>query len=137
MSGLFLAYVYLHLEVLIFMYELPKKSIFCDKKIFNNVYTKGCSYSNRLIVIHVMRSNKINGEVGFTVGKKVGNAVIRNRIKRLMRETYRLCQYEIQSDVKIILIGRKTLINSNCNDVIKAFKDVCLKAKILKRSSYH
>ena len=114
------------------MYELPKKVIFRSKQEFNKVYSKGRSYLNYFLIIHVINSNKIEGKVGFAVGKKIGNAVVRNRIKRLLRESYRLYRHRIKSDVSMILIARKPLVNAKCNDAIKAFQDVCKKANIWK-----
>ena len=115
------------------MYELPKKIIFRRKQEFNKVYSKGRSYVNHFIIIHVLNSNKIEGKVGFAVGKKIGNAVIRNRIKRLLRESYRIYQRDIQKNVSMVLIARKPLINVKCDVVKKAFKELCNKAQILKR----
>ena len=114
------------------MYELPKKIILRKKIEFNKVYNKGRSYSNHAIVIHVMKSDEIKGKVGFAVGKKNGNAVVRNRVKRLLRESYRHCRHEIKPDVSMVLIARKPLINAKCDEVIRIFKDICKKAKILK-----
>ena len=115
------------------MYELPKTNIISSKFEFNRVYSKGHSYVNHLMVIHVINSDDIKGKIGFAVGKKVGNAVIRNRIKRLMRETYRIMQHDIQSNVSMIMIARKPLIEAKTDDVIKAFKNLCKKAKIWKK----
>ena len=116
------------------MYELPKDIIIRNKFEFNRVYSKGSSYVNHLMVIHVISADNIKGKVGFAVGKKIGNAVIRNRIKRLMREVYRISRHEIQTNVSIILIARKPLIESKFNVVHKGFINLCKKAKILKRS---
>ncbi len=113
------------------MYELPKKIILKNKFAFHRVYSKGRSYANQSLIIHVLKNNDIKGRIGFAVGKKVGNAVVRNRIKRLLRETYRLNRLEIQPNVSMILIARKSLKNAKLNDVIRDFKDICRKAKIL------
>ena len=115
------------------MYELSKKNIIRNKIDFNKVYCNGHSYANYSLVIHVIKSTDIKGKVGFAVGKKLGNAVVRNRIKRLLREAYRLCQHDIVQNVSIIVIARKTLINAKSYVVTKDFKNLCCKAKILKR----
>ena len=115
------------------MYELPKENIIRNKFEFNKVYSKGHSYVNHLMVIHVINSDNIKGKIGFAVGKKIGNAVVRNRIKRLMREAYRITQHDIQSNAAIIMIARKSLIEAKTDDVIKAFKNLCKKAKIWKK----
>ena len=117
------------------MYELPKSSIIRNKFEFNRVYSKGRSYVNHMMIIHVINSDKVKGKIGFAVGKKIGNAVIRNRIKRLMREAYRISQHEIDQNVSMILIARKPLIDVKSNVVQNAFINLCKKAKILKRRS--
>ena len=117
------------------MYELPKSSIISNKFEFNRVYNKGRSYVNHMMIIHVINSDSVKGKVGFAVGKKIGNAVVRNRIKRLMREAYRISQHEINQNISMILIARKPLADVKSNEVQKAFINLCKKAKILKRRS--
>ena len=115
------------------MYELPKSSIIRNKFEFNRVYSKGRSYVNHMMIIHVINSDNIKGKVGFAVGKKIGNAVVRNRLKRLMREAYRISQHDINQNVSMILIARKPLVDVKSDAVQKAFISLCKKAKILKR----
>ena len=117
------------------MYELPKSSIIRNKFEFNRVYSKGRSYVNQMMIIHVVNSDNVKGKVGFAVGKKIGNAVVRNRIKRLMREAYRIGQYSINQNISMILIARKPLADAKSYLVQKAFMNLCKKAKILKGSS--
>ena len=117
------------------MYELPKSSIIRNKFEFNRVYSKGRSYVNQMMIIHVVNSDNVKGKVGFAVGKKIGNAVVRNRIKRLMREAYRIGQHSINQNISMILIARKPLIEAKSYFVQKSFMELCKKAKILKRSS--
>ena len=117
------------------MYELPKSNIIRNKFEFNRVYSKGRSYVNQMMIIHVINSDNVKGKVGFAVGKKIGNAVIRNRIKRLMREAYRINQHCINQNVSMILIARKPLVDAKAHLVQKAFMNLCKKAKIVKRGT--
>ena len=117
------------------MYELPKSSIIRNKFEFNRVYSKGRSYVNQMMIIHLVNSDKVKGKVGFAVGKKIGNAVVRNRIKRLMREAYRISQHCINQNISMILIARKPLVEAKSYLVKKSFIDLCKKAKIVKRRS--
>ncbi len=112
------------------MYELSKSKIFRGKREFSVVYNRGRSYANSRLVLYVMRSSELEGRVGFAAGKKLGCAAVRNRIKRLLREAYRLTQHEIDSEYAIILVGRKKLLDAKCDEVIKAFRELCARAKI-------
>ena len=112
------------------MYELPKKIIIRNKFEFNRVYSKGRSYVNHFMIIHIINSDTVRGKVGFAVGKKIGNAVVRNRIKRLMREAYRLNQHEISQNVSMILIARKPLVDVKFHLLNGAFVNICKRAKI-------
>lgn len=113
------------------MYELNKSEILRDKRDFNHVYTKGRSYANKSLVVHVLSDENHNGKVGFAAGKKLGGAVVRNRVKRLLRETYRLCKKNLRKDVAIILMGRKNLVDAKLDVAIKAFRDICKKANLV------
>ena len=112
------------------MFELGRNKIFRGKCEFNRVYSKGRSLSNREIVIYVLEDENLRGKVGFAAGKKLGCAVIRNRVKRLLREAYRLNQYHIKPNCAIILMGRKNLVEAKCEVAIKSFCDICKRAKI-------
>ena len=113
------------------MFELNKSEILRDKRDFNAVYSKGRSYANRNLVIHVLYDERYNGKVGFAAGKKLGGAVVRNRVKRLLRETYRLCKKNLRSDCALIIMGRKNLVDAKVDVAIKSFRDICKKAKLM------
>ena len=115
------------------LYELPREMIFRGKREFAAVYNHGRSYANGKMVLYVLRSDGLEGRVGFAAGKKLGGAVVRNRVKRMLREAYRLFQHEIRADYAIILVGRKTLVEAKSNVVSEAFRELCTRAKILKR----
>lgn len=112
------------------MFELSKSEILRDKRDFNNVYSKGRSYANKNLVLYVLDDERYNGKIGFAAGKKLGNAVVRNRVKRLLREAYRLNKKNLRSDRAIILMGRKNLVDAKVDVAIKAFRDICKKAKL-------
>ena len=113
------------------MFELRKSEILRDKRDFNAVYSKGRSYVKKNIIIHVLYDDRYNGKVGFAAGKKLGGAVIRNRVKRLLRETYRLSKKNLRKDCAIIIMGRKNLIDAKVDVAIKSFRDICKKANLL------
>ena len=57
-------------------------------KDFQNVYNKGNSYANRLLVMYVLENHTDKNRLGISVSKKVGNSVIRHHLTRLIREWY-------------------------------------------------
>ena len=112
------------------MYELNKSEILRDNRDFNSVYTKGRAYVNKNLVLHVLNDSRYNGKVGFAAGKKLGCSVVRNRVKRLLRETYRLCKKNLRRDRAIILMGRKNLVDAKLDVAMKSFMELCKKAKL-------
>ena len=117
------------------MFNLRKREIFRGKHDFNAVHNRGRSFANHALVILIVRDERYNGKVGFAAGKKLGGAVIRNRVKRLMREAYRLNKNSLRRDCGMILVGRKFLVTAKFKDAQKAFLDLCKRAKLLLKSN--
>ena len=112
------------------MFQLKKSEILRGKNSFNAVHSHGRSFANHGLVLLVTRDEKFYGKVGFAAGKKLGGAVVRNRVKRLMREAYRLNKNFLRRDCGMILVGRKFLVNAKFKDAEKAFLELCRRAKL-------
>ena len=89
------------LEIMIFTDSLK------NNRDFVNVYTSGKSYANRYLVIYTLKNNSDRNRLGISVSKKVGNSVIRHRLKRLIKESYRLHEKMFNSGLDIVVIARK------------------------------
>jgi ribonuclease P protein component len=78
------------------------------RKNFRRVYKNGFYVSNRLLVLYLLK-NKSNKKkrFGFVVSKKVGKAVVRNRLRRLLKEVCRLNETVFPRDCDIVIIARK------------------------------
>ena len=73
---------------------------------FKRLYLHGKKRADPFLAVYC-RKNKTNvNRVGFTVGKKIGNAVKRNRLRRRMKEAYRLNEYRILPGYDIVIVGR-------------------------------
>ena len=75
---------------------------------FKNVYTKGKSYANKYLVMYVLENDIGKNRIGISVSKKVGNSVVRHRITRLIRESYRLHENIFNSGLDIVVVARKS-----------------------------
>ena len=73
---------------------------------FQAVYGKGKSYANRYLVMYVLENGLDKNRLGISVSKKVGNSVVRHRITRLVRESYRLHESIFNSGLDIVVIAR-------------------------------
>ena len=73
---------------------------------FKVVYQNGTSYANRLLVMYVLKNQHMKNRLGISVSKKVGNSVVRHRITRLIRESYRLNEPLFCNGLDIVVIAR-------------------------------
>lgn len=73
---------------------------------FQEVYKNGVSRANRYFVMYVSENNRQVNRLGISVSKKVGNSVVRHRVKRLVRESYRLHEDIFNSGLNIVVIAR-------------------------------
>ncbi len=75
-------------------------------KDFQQVYRKGKSYANRFLVMYVLENHSDKNRLGISVSKKVGNSIVRHRLARLIRESYRLQEDRYRCGIDIVVIAR-------------------------------
>ena len=75
-------------------------------KDFQYIYRKGKSYANKYLVMYVLENGTDQNRLGISVSKKVGNSVVRHRITRLVRESYRLHENIFNSGLDIVVVAR-------------------------------
>jgi len=75
---------------------------------FQYIYKHGKSYANRYLVMYINVRSDHKNRLGISVSKKVGNSVVRHRITRLIRESYRVSEASIKCGYDIIVIARVT-----------------------------
>ena len=73
---------------------------------FKNVYSVGKSYANKYLVMYVLENGTARNRLGISVSKKVGNSVVRHRLTRLVRESYRLHEDIFNSGLDIVVVVR-------------------------------
>ena len=73
---------------------------------FQIVYKEGKSFANKYLVMYVKENGLEMNRIGISVSKKVGNSVVRHRLTRLVRESYRLHEDIFNSGLDIVVIAR-------------------------------
>ncbi|NEZ47856.1 ribonuclease P protein component [Clostridium niameyense] len=99
-------------------------------KEFRNVYRRGRSYSNKLLVLYIHKNRYNINRLGISVSKKVGKSVIRNRIKRLIKESYRLSVDDstIKQGYDLVFIARNSSNDKNYDEIKEAMLNLLKKA---------
>ena len=94
---------------------------------FKLVYNKGRSLANKHLIMYVMKNDSDLNRLGISVSKKIGNSVMRNRIKRVIRESYRMQEKEIKKGYDIIIIARTNIAGIKFNEAAGSVKHLlCL-----------
>ncbi|MBM7704221.1 ribonuclease P protein component [Metabacillus iocasae] len=101
---------------------------------FQQVFKKGKSVANRQFVVYVLdKPDQLHFRVGLSVGKKIGNAVVRNRVKRLLRQTIFELSPLLQQPKDYIIIARHPAATMDYVEVKKSLQHVLTKAKVLNK----
>lgn len=87
---------------------------------FQRIYKYGISLANKYLVMYIMKNNRNENRLGISVSKRVGNSVIRHRITRLIRESYRLNSNLFEYGYDIIVIARVTAKGRSYDDICSA-----------------
>lgn len=77
-----------------------------ENEDFKEIYRTGKSFANKYLVMYVKKNDSDINRLGISVSKKVGNSVIRHRITRLIRESYRLSEDSFLNGYDIIVVAR-------------------------------
>ncbi len=87
---------------------------------FQSVYKSGKSFANKYLVMYVKENDFTYNRIGISVSKKVGNSVVRHRIKRLILESYRLHEDMFNSDLVMVIIARVTAKDKKYEEIKSA-----------------
>lgn len=92
--------------------------------------TVGCLIANWVPVADASVSR-----IGVITGKKIGGAVIRTRARRLLRETFRVHQHDLNQPVDLILVARASIVDKSLCEVEKDFLEALRRGGLLKKIS--
>ncbi len=87
---------------------------------FQFVYKNGKSYANKYLVMYVKENGTERNRLGISVSKKVGNSVVRHRVTRLVRESYRLHEAVFNSGLDIVIVARVSAASVGYDEIESA-----------------
>ena len=99
--------------------------------IFQRLY-RTAGYANGHLVLYARKNHTGKNRVGITVSKKLGHAVVRNRVRRRLREVYRLNEEKFSSGWDIVVVARTKAIDAPFDQLVKGYLALAKKAGILR-----
>jgi ribonuclease P protein component len=97
---------------------------------FNYIAENGKVVSNRMLILKWSEGKTSRSRSGFAVSKRIGGAVVRNRIKRLLRES--INSFDLLGGYDMVFIARKESAKADYESIQKSVKDALRKSGILK-----
>ena len=97
---------------------------------FQQVYRHGTSYANRYLVMYVLENQYMKNRLGISVSKKEGNSVVRHRVTRLIRESYRLNELLFKKSLDIVVIARPSAKEKSYQEIESALLHLAKKHQI-------
>ncbi len=100
---------------------------------FRYVLNKGKVYYGNQIIVYINRNKKNTNILGIAINTKLGKAVKRNRVKRLIRENYRIINNDIEQGYNIVFLWNKNINIKQANyfEIKKDMENIFKRAKLL------
>ncbi|PZM63910.1 ribonuclease P protein component [Paenibacillus dendritiformis] len=113
---------------------MQKKYRLRDRSDFSRVYRYGRSFANHQLVLYVFHRPQVERfRVGVSASKKIGNAVMRNRMRRMIKEIVRREADRVIDHVDLIFIVRKGATVMNYDQLTKSVQHVMRKGSVFKQ----
>ena len=100
---------------------------------FQLLYKEGKSRANRYLVLYVKENGLEKNRLGVSVSKKVGNSIVRHRITRLIRESYRLQEDMFNSGLDMVVIARVSAKDRGMREIESALLHLGKLQGVLKK----
>jgi ribonuclease P protein component len=110
-------------------YSFSKKKRLCSNRLFRQILSSGKCARNDLLTVYASPNEGGFSRLGISISKTCGNAVKRNRIKRLVREVFRLNQYEIPSGYDYLVLIKKKIDQPSFELIKDSFLSLVLHKK--------
>ena len=103
-----------------------------ENSLFRRLYARGKSAANSYLVIYCRKNGGNENRIGYTVSKKLGHAVVRNRVRRRLREIYRLNAHKFRSGYDIVVVARGRAVEASFQQLTGAYLALADKLRLLR-----
>ena len=100
---------------------------------FKRVYRYGRTVVSRNIVLYYCPNNRDYNRIGFSISKKVGKSVVRNKIKRIYREAFITIEKHLSKGYDFILIARKPAVDVSYREACEELHNLCRKKRLIAK----
>ena len=101
--------------------------------LFRRLYQKGKSAANKYLVIYCRRNGSSENRIGYTVSSKLGHAVVRNRVRRRLREIYRLHESQFRPGWDLVVVARSRAVDAPYKKLEGAYLSLSGKLDLLRK----
>lgn len=99
---------------------------------FQRLRRVGVTHPHRLMVLSFTQNALMHNRYGFIVGKSLGNAVVRNRIRRRLRVAVRALHPQLQAGYDLVLIARRPLVEQPFDVLARTVSELMRRAELFK-----
>ena len=104
---------------------------------FRRLYTKGASAAASGLVIYCRKNRLGRSRLGVTVSTKLGCAVVRNRLRRRLRECYRLNEAQFRPGLHMVVVARGRAVHATYRELEQSLLGVARKLGLLLEDAPH
>lgn len=106
-------------------------------KEYQEAFKRGKSFANRQFVVYsLQKDEQSHFRIGLSVSKKIGNAVMRNQIKRYIRQAFHELDADLKQNYDFIIIARKPTADMDFFEIKKSLIHVLKLSKVLNKPKY-
>lgn len=102
-----------------------------ENRVFRRLYAKGRSAVSPTMVLYCRKNGRRENRLGLTTGTKLGHAVVRNRVRRRLREIYRLQEHRLSPGYDIVVVARFRAVYSRYAELERDFLRLAKKLQLL------
>ena len=104
-----------------------------ENHLFRRAYNRGKTAADSRLALYVRRNGRKTNRLGLTVSTKLGCAVVRNRVRRRLREIYRLNEGSMSAGFDVVVVARVRAASSDYHQLEKSFLRLADKLGLLKK----